>query len=82
MQAKNHPTTSNATFAVGNVAQQKLQEEFADMKARFELNEDLTGLSVLSHKKQQDGSVIYNCVLQACHSKSNTEGEFPTPSLT
>jgi hypothetical protein len=80
MQAKNKTgtVTSSTSAVAGNVAQQKLQEEFDNMKARCELNEDLTGLSVLSHK-QQDGSSVYNCVLQECNS-NKTEGESCPPS--
>ncbi|KAK4699816.1 hypothetical protein P7C70_g6443, partial [Phenoliferia sp. Uapishka_3] len=64
------PSISSAPTSSSTAALQKLQEEHADLKSRLMLNEDLSGLTVVSVKSnEEDNSASYCCVFNDCRGK-------------
>lgn len=65
-------STAPSATAASSSALQKLQEEFASLKARSELAEDLSGLSIRSQKVNDDGSSSFSCLLTDCRGKAGS----------
>lgn len=63
--------TAPAASAPGSslsLAQQKLQEDFDELKVRADLVEDLTGFSVITSKRE-NGETTFNCILNDLHGR-------------